>query len=122
MPVKVECSTPGLEANWIEVSDVWSRGELRDYTSLKGDQFIELWRRKVTGVNLATVTGEVIDDPAVVHDKLDDLDLRLIGFITAALLEATSYLLVLGEVNRRLSFAGTEAAKDQQVPVKRRKR
>jgi hypothetical protein len=99
-----------LEDNWIEVSEVWSRGELRDYTSLKGDAFVALWRRKVTAVNLVTVGGETIDEPGAVHDRLDDLDLRLLGFITAAPLEATSHLLVLGETNRRLSFVGTGAA------------
>lgn len=107
MTIRVECSTEGLESNWIEVSDVWTRAELRDYTSLKGELFVELWRRKVTAVNLVTAAGEVINDPAAVHDRLDDFDLRLLGFITAALIEAISYLLVLGELNKRLSSPGT---------------
>ena len=111
MSIRVECSTPGLEANWVEVSDVWTRANLRDYTSLKGDDFVKLWQQKVVNVNMVTVSGEVITDPCQVHNNLDNFDLRLLGFITSAPLEATSYLLALGEMNRRLSLSGTEAAK-----------
>lgn len=110
MAIRVECSTPGLEENWVEVDEVWSRGELRQYTTLKGEEFVTLWQKKVTACNFVTVTGEAITDPKQVHDRLDDLDLRLVGFITAAPLEATNYLLALGELNRRLSSAGSVAA------------
>lgn len=110
MAIRVECSTPGLEENWIEVAEVWSRGELAQYTTLKGDEFVALWRRKVTGCNFVTVEGEAITDPKLIHDRLDDLDLRLVGFITSAPIEATNYLLALGEMNRRLSSAGSVAA------------
>jgi len=110
MAIRVECSTPGLEENWVEVTEVWTRGELREYTSKKGDEFIALWRKKVEACNFVTAQGEAITDPNQVHDRLDDLDLRLVGFITAALIEATNYLLALGEINRRLSSAGSVVA------------
>jgi hypothetical protein len=122
MAIRVECSTPGLEENWVEVSDVWTRGELRDYTAKKGDEFVALWRAKVTACNFVTAKGEAITDPLLVHDRLDDLDLRLLGFITTAPLEATSYLLALGEVNKRLSSAGTvtAATTTKRAPAKKR--
>ena len=109
MPIRVECSTPGLEENWIEVDEVWTRRELREYMSLKGEPFIALWQRKVTACHL--VTGDVVvDEPAQVHGLLDELDLRLTRFVTEAVLEATDYLLSLGEVNKRLSLPGVGEA------------
>lgn len=110
MPVRVECSTPGLEANWVEFGDVWSRRELREYIKLKGDEFVELWRRKVTAVNLVTVEGEVITDPMQVHARLDDLDIRMMSFATDAGVDAVAHLMTLGEANRRLSSNGDVAA------------
>lgn len=117
MPIRVECSTAGLEANWVEVDEAWTRGELRDYTTLKGDAFVALWRRKVTGCHLVAQDGVVIDEPERVHELLDGLDLRLVRFVTAAPLEATDYLLGLGEVNKRLSFAGGEVAGMTRTPA-----
>jgi hypothetical protein len=98
-----------MEENWVEVTDFWTRGELRRYTEQSGEDFVTLWRRKVTACHV--VTGDlVIDDPLQVHDQLDDLDIRLMRFLTGAVTEATSYLLSLGEANKRLSFAGAGAA------------
>lgn len=111
MPVRVECTTPGLDMCWIQVVDVWTRKELQEYATAKGEPFVALWQRKVEAVHLVTVAGDVITEPTEVHTRLDELDLRLISFVTSAVLEATDYLLGLGEVNKRLSFAGGEAAR-----------
>ena len=120
MPIRVECTTEGLEECWIEVDDAWSRRELREYTKLKGDPFVELWRRKVTACHLQTATGEVITEPVQVHERLDDLDMRLLGFVGQAPLEVTGHLLVLGEVNKRLSLPGADpAAKTTKAPTAR---
>ena len=117
MPVRVECTTEGLEENWIEVSDFWTRAELSAYVKTSGDDFIALWRRKVTACHL--VTGDlVVDDPLLVHEQLDGLDIRLMRFLTGAVTEATNYLLSLGEANKRLSFPGAGAAvKTQMAPA-----
>lgn len=111
MAIRVECTTEGLEECWLEVDEVWSRRELRQYTQeLKGAPFIELWRRKVTGCYLLTGTGEAITNPLEVHDRVDDLDVRLLGFVSQGPNAVTEHLLVLGEVNKRLSLPGADPA------------
>jgi hypothetical protein len=50
MTIRVECSTPGLEGNWIEVDDIWTRKELQAFVSLQSEAYWTLWGRKVTGV------------------------------------------------------------------------
>ena len=116
MPIRVECTTPGLEANWLEVSDAWTRRESKEFTSLQGPPFIAMWQQKVTGCHL--VTGEmVIDDPHQVHDQLDDLDLRLMRFVTTAPLEVLTYLVMLGEANKRLSLVGGEVVTTKNTPT-----
>ncbi len=110
MPVRVECSTPGLEANWVEFSDVWTRRDLREYFAIKGEGFRRLWLRKVTAIHLVTPDGEEITDPTQVHERLDDLDLRMISFPFDAGVDAIAHLLTLGERARRLSSGGDVAA------------
>lgn len=118
MPIRVECTTEGLEECWIEVDEAWSRRELREYTAARGEPFVALWRGKVTACHLLTVTGDVITEPGQVHERLDDLDVRLLGFVSQGPLEVTGHLLVLGEVNKRLSFAGADpAAKTTRAPA-----
>ena len=119
MPIRVECSTPGLETNWIAVDDVWTRRELGEYLTAKDDAFMAIWLRKVVGCQVATAAGEVLTDPAELMARRDDLDLRLVRFLTAAVLEATDHLLTLGEANKRLSLPGGDiAAKTTLPPVK----
>lgn len=118
MAIRMECSSPGLEGNWLEVSEVWSRRELRDLVTVKGEPFVALWERKVTACNLVTVAGAVITDPRQVYGPdgcRDDLDLRLDSFLTSAVLDATGYLLTLGEVSKRLLYAGVEVAATTQT-------
>lgn len=119
MPIRVECSTPGLEENWIEVAEVWTRKELSEFLTLRGDPFTALFARKVTACHLVTADGTVITDPAAALAARDDFDLRLVRFPTAAVLEATDHLLSLGEANKQLSSAGAGvAARTTPAPVK----
>lgn len=119
MPVRVSCSTEGLEENWVEVSDRWTRKELVDFLTLKGQPFLDMFAAKVTACHLVRADGTVLDDPANVLLRRDDLDLRLFRFPVSAVLEATDYLLGLGEANKLLSPGGAGlAAKTTRAPGK----
>lgn len=119
MPVRVSCSTEGLEENWIEVTEVWTRRELTDFMTQKGQPFLDLFAAKVTAVHLVRMDGTVLTDPANVLLGRDELDLRLFRFPVSAVLEATDYLLGLGEANKLLSPDGAGlAAKTTRAPGK----
>ena len=111
MAIRVECSTPGLEANWIEVDEVWTRKELREFVTLRGAAFLELWVRKVTACHIELpYGGGIVDDPAAVPAVHDELDVRLLGWLSAAVLLATEHILSLGEASARLSLDGVGVA------------
>lgn len=110
MAIRVECSTPGLEANWIEVDDVWTRKELQAFVSLVGEEYWALWGRKVVLCHLVLPDGGVVDDPMQVGLVADDVDLRLLRWLSSAVLTATQYLLNLGEVSARLLLGGVGVA------------
>lgn len=110
MGIRVECTTPGLEGNWIEVDDVWTRKELQAFVSLQGEGFWALWGRKVMACHLVLADGGVVSDPAAVGLVLDDLDLRLLRWLSNGVLTATQYLLNLGEGSARLLLDGVGVA------------
>lgn len=119
MPVRVSCSTEGLEENWVEVSDRWTRKELTEFLTLKGKPFLDMFAAKVTACHLVRMDGTVLNDPAQVLLERDELDLRLVRFPVSAVLEATDYLLGLGEANKLLSPGGAGlAAKTTRAPGK----
>jgi hypothetical protein len=118
MPIRVECSTPGLEANWLEVDEVWTRRELREFVTLRGAPFLELWTRKVTACHIELPHGSVvIDDPAAAALIHDELDVRLLGWLSSAVLVATEHILSLGEASARLSFNGVGVAVPKMNPT-----
>lgn len=110
MAIRVECATPGLEANWIEVDEVWTRKELQAFVSLQGEAYWALWGRKVTACHVELAEGGVVDEPAAVGLVLDDLDIRLLRWLASAVLTATNHLLSLGEASALLSLDGVGAA------------
>lgn len=110
MAIRVECATPGLKANWIEVDEVWTRKELQAFVALQGEAYWALWGRKVTACHVELVEGGVLDDPAAVQQVLDDVDLRLLRWLPSAVLMATNHLLRLGEGSALLLLDGVEAA------------
>jgi hypothetical protein len=110
MPIRVECTTEGLEANWIEVDDVWTRRELQAFITLQGEAYWALWARKVTACHLPLAGGDAIEHPAQVVAAQDDLDIRLLRWLASAVLLATQTLLNLGEASARLSSDGAGVA------------
>ncbi len=117
MAVRVVCDTPGLEANWVEVDEVWTRKELQAFVTLEGDEYWELWARKVVACHIELPSGEVITAPERVRTALDDLDLRLLRWLSTAVLTATQYLLNLGEGSARLSLNGVGVAAPAKIPT-----
>lgn len=117
MAIRIECTTPGLEANWVEVDEVWTRRELQAFTRLAGDEYWALWARKVTACHLVLADGAVVEDPTALSARLDDLDIRLLRWLASAVLTATQYLLNLGETSARLSLNGVGVAVPTMTPT-----
>ena len=120
MPIRIECTTPGLEECFIEVSERWTRGDLAAIFQPAGPAV--LFPRKVLACNLALVDiDEPLTDPTQVYGEdgapHPDLDLRLASFLTNALMLAVNELGSLGKANARLSSGGTERAKATMPPV-----
>lgn len=113
MPIRVECTTPGLEECYLEVTEQWRRAEIVALFDPGG--VASIFRSKVTACSLALVDSETpLAEPALVYDEEGqphaDLDVRLLSFLPAALVMAVDQVSSLGKANARLSSAGSERA------------
>lgn len=112
MPIRVECTSEGLENCYVEVSERWTRNDIQALFEPGAEA--ALVRRKVTACYLECVDADAITDASAIYDadgKLHpDLDVRLINFVPAALIMAVDRIASLGKVNARLSSAGTGRA------------
>jgi hypothetical protein len=108
MPLRYTCDEPGLEENWLDISERWTLRERREFWETGTDEAVLEWaRRKVDGCHIVAETGAVLTQGAdLTLASLDDVDLRVVGFIGRALVEAVGSLGNLGNASARLSSNG----------------
>lgn len=120
MPLRIDCTTPGLEACFVEVSERWTRADIAAAFQ-PGIPFAAVWRRRVTACALACVDGALLTDPGEVCDDdgvlHPDLDVRLVSFPDAALMLAINEIASLGKANARLSSGGSGRAMTTMLPA-----
>jgi len=114
MTLHYDCSIEGLEENWVEVSAVWTRKELKTLTDTTDTEDItvvqDLWKAKFVACNIVTISGRVISDAQdLTMDVLEeDLDIRLCDFLGYVLMQAGAHLRTVGPLSGRLLSDGAE--------------
>lgn len=123
MLIRIECTFPGLAGNWVDLSDVWTRGEIRDWYagSLANNDAVTLplLAKKLVGVHVYLADGTLVEDAQTLVERLDDVDIRLVRWLAGGVMDALRELMTLGEAKRRLLFDGVEmvaAAKTMPTP------
>ena len=124
MQVRVECTVAGLEGNWVDLAECWTRGELRDWTRAtygQGQQgrMFELLGAKLTAVHVYLPDGSLLTDGPGLVERFDDLDMRVVRWLASGISQALDELQSLGKTRKRLLFDGVEvAAMTMQTPRK----
>ena len=112
MSIRVECTTPGLEHCYIEVSERWTRGDIA--ALFDAGKAADVFQRRVTSCLLELADGATLTDVALVYDDNGalhpDLDFRLLNFVPEAVILAVNEVASLGKSNARLLSGGTERA------------
>lgn len=110
--MKIQCTLPEFEDCWIEVSEKWSGTERNTVAAPTAEQWLDLFHSKVLGCHLRDCDGQALSKPVdVTWPMLDNLDVRLAGFVMGCLNTACAELLHLGKVARRVSFNGAATEK-----------
>jgi len=98
----------GLEANWIEFKDFWTRREGKELYELgEAEAFNKFVACKCLACHLEDTAGQVIDEPAkLTYDALDDADARVFGFVVRSLYQSYREQVNLGNASARASSNG----------------
>ena len=111
--MRLFCDIDGFTDNWVEVSDTWTRREVRDYYS-KSTLAHEVgwWNKKFMACHLIDAEGVLFDDPkALTADALEDMDERLCGFVSGLIGNTIARLRNLGNASTRPSSDMNEQEK-----------
>jgi len=111
MTLRYECGIEELSANWVEVSEIWTRREMVELTETQAIEVIEaFWRKKIVACHIVTIDGDAVTDPALLTAELADesLDARLCDFLGYVLMQACAHIRSLGPLSGRLSSGGVE--------------
>lgn len=118
MPVRVYSELDEFRHCFVEVVDNWTVRELNGLFEAR-DQWLELFRRKVTSLLMVTAEGDevtTVDDLIV---RWDDLDVRLARFVNTSLSAAVDHLATLGGMQRRVSSGAGESPTTTRTPTTR---
>lgn len=103
--IKFTCDIDGLRDNWIGMSETWTQRESKEAEEAMGKgwtEYLALLSKKIEACNLITGNGTIDDFADVTEESLDDMDLRLVGFIGGMLQQTITRLRALGNVSARV--------------------
>ena len=105
--LRYHCGLQGLEQNWVDVSEVWTRREIVElFENSKDPAMAEIyWHKKILACHFERIVGPAIDDPALLLSDLvdDEVDVRLWDFLSSVLFMACTAVRSLGPYSGRLS-------------------
>jgi hypothetical protein len=100
--MKYQCDIPGFEECYIELSERWTRGELKAFFAETGDAYLDLVRNKITACYLTTEGGGVIAKPEhLTNENIDLIDIWLWKWFGTAVAVGVDELYSMGEAHAR---------------------
>lgn len=125
--MKYCCDVPGLEHNFIEFSDRWSKAERQAFRTLGGsddkakhEEWLTLYRSKIVALHLDCIGAEPITTPDHITDEyIDRMDLVVFEWLKYVGGAHLDHLSSLGKVTGLRLYAanGDSAAQAKQSPM-----
>ncbi len=101
---RITCTTEGFTDNWVDLSESWTRREVKELDRATVVGVLEILRKKATGCNIILSNGDVVTEVTkLTEDDLVDCDQQVWGFILGCQFRAVAALQSLGNFNVRLS-------------------
>lgn len=99
--MRYNSNVPGLEHCFVEISERWTRGDVKNFFALKGDEFLALVRSKVVAIHLEAEGGAIDTPDKLTSDNADNVDYQLWRWFSVALQKGVDDLYALGEATAR---------------------
>lgn len=117
--MKYQCDLPDFEDCFVELSERWTRGQLTQFFTVTGGDYLDLIRSKITAIHLTTEDG-VIDTPeALTMEATDQVDIWLWKWFGTAIAVGVDELYSMGEAHaRRWSGEYAKQTDERRAKVK----
>ena len=99
--MRYTCDIPGFEDCWFELSERWTRGELKAFFADRGEDYLALVRKKLTAIHMPIETGAIDAPEALTMEAADGVDIMLWKWFGTALNMGVDELYSMGEAHAR---------------------
>lgn len=92
--MRFDCPVHGFEDNFVEITERWSRKDVRNFYELKGEEYLSHLRTKIVSINL----GSSVQSPEdFTSEKIEDVDMQVWKWFSTAVNLALDTLYSMGE-------------------------
>lgn len=99
--MRYDCDYEGYDHCYVEISDSWTRGEIKRFFASNGDDFLSILQSKVTAIHLDMNSGVIDSADKLTVENSDNVDMGLWRWFATALNKGVDDLYSLGEANAR---------------------
>lgn len=95
--MRYDCPVPEFPDDYVEISERWSRGEVKAFFSANGDEYLDLVKRKVVALRLTTTDGAITEPEQLTLEAIDTVDVHVWKWFSVAINRGVDTLYTLGE-------------------------
>lgn len=95
--MRLQCNIEGFEQCYIELSDRWTRRELRDFYTTRVDDAAGLIQKKITAIYIECADGEhIATADQLTEERLEQVDVQVYTWLPGAIMMGLRELENLG--------------------------
>ena len=95
--MRLQCNIEGFEQCYIELSDRWTRRELRDFFTTRVDDAAGLIQKKITAIYIECADGQPITTAdQLTEERLEQVDVQVYNWLPGAIMTGLRELENLG--------------------------
>lgn len=98
---KYQCDIPGFEDCWFELSERWTRGELKAFFAETGNKYLDLVRSKIIACYFAAEGAPITEPAQLTSENVDRIDIWLWKWFGTAVAVGVDELYSMGEAHAR---------------------
>jgi hypothetical protein len=103
--LKFYCDIEGLNDSWIGMAESWTQRESKEAELAMGSgwkEYLPVLGKKVEACNIVVGDTVISDFSTVTEEVVDQMDLRMVGFLGGLLQQTVIRLRALGNANARV--------------------
>lgn len=120
--MKYNCPIPEFEECYVEMSENWTRGQVKTFFSASGEAYVQVLKKKILSINLKTENGAITLPEELTEANIENVDMILWKWFSTAINAGIDRLYSLGEeiAQSWLKEQGTMTAQKEKDSLKQK--